>query len=266
MAIDYSIELDCRVRARFTRPRLVELLKQRMILDLIEVYVDHPKIAKLIAVPAGAQVAERQAATHEVATRLRAETDVLDAYRADCSACPANAFPSREWEVGGCVGFLTLPVERKLEDLWAEFVGVTALATSGRPEPSWFGRFRECAGTDLALWPKLRACHTNGEPDFFGYGTALTCIGRADNGRPRVTTDALCEFLFRSPEERPAESSLIADFCTGFTTHLSNTCDPVRLDAMLEASRSVEDFWDFCSACRTASDLGLSIRTGPLDA
>ena len=254
MAIDYVIDLDCRLKARLGVRGLVQHLKHCMILELAELCAEASAPRSLAVVGRGDALGVGSIPPSTVS--LMREVDALAEYRDDCAACPANAFPGRRWGVGGCVGFITVPLESTCEDLMAEFLEQALDLPDGHPHPVWLDGIVACRERNLGRWRALRGIHAHGEPEYFERPVAIPVHIGAALGGGTLTTDALWAYLFEVGAETPLGAACAAQLCSDFGTHLGARLSWARVHILLRDSRSIEEILEYGGALARANSLG----------
>ena len=257
MALDYTVQLDCDLKRELGVDGLVAHLKNRMVLELAELFAETRQ--ECCAVAGRGPITARDDAVRATIARIRREADGLSRYAETCAACVANVFPTRDWEVGGCVGFLTLPIERPLEDIWMAVVRQASPDSEDGDAPPWVAPLLACRSRDLLQWRELRLMRVNGEPDFFEYEIAPETTVACEPGEEVVSSNAVCAFLFDVPNQGPEGMPAASRFCTDVCTYLAGaTSGPVR--PSYQGSRSIEEFLQFSASCGRAEELGLGLR------
>jgi len=258
VAIDYVIAQDCRLKARLGSTGLVQHLKNCMILELAELCADVSLTPKLAAAGSGPATGAR--AVPPRITALALEVDALARYRDDCASCRASVFSDRRWAVGGCVGFITVPIERVCEDLICEFVEQALGLPEGHPPPAWLDGLVACGDRDLGRWHALRQVYAHGEPEYFERSEAHSMRVAPALGGRALTTDAVWEYLFGVAPGASLGTACAAQFCSDLGTHIGTRLSWARMHALLRDSRSVEEMLEYGSALARAAALGTTAQ------
>jgi len=261
VAIDYQIDRNCRLKRHLRRQGLVDHLKRQMILDLMSL-----ARRRSLVRPVGRQGVEppptiSEVARERLASRLRVESEALSSYSSDCASCPANEFAEREWGVGGCVGFVTLPIERDLERACVAHIVRTA-ADEGVTHQAWWEGIRAAATRELTLYRFLRAREDAGGPVFLQARRALPIRLAADVAGGALTTDTVLEFLLGFVDGDPPDAAAVGAFCAGLEDDLGAALGRNGLTERLERSRSVDDILRYGHACTRAAALGTAMWVG----
>jgi len=261
VAIDYQIDRNCKLKRHLGRQGLVDHLKRQMILDLMSLAGRRSLVR-----PVGRRGVEppptiSEVARERLASRLRVECEALSSYSRDCAVCPANEFAERRWGIGGCVGFVTLPIERDLERACAAYIVGTA--THGDvTRLAWWDGIAAAATRELTLYRFLRAREDAGGPVFFQRRRALPIRLAAETMGATLTTDAVFEFLLGFVDGDPPDAAAVGEFCAGLRRDLEASLGGDGLVRRLERCRSIDDILRYGQACAKAAALGLPMWVG----